>query len=135
VSRIGTEPLRGWAKQAEIDAGVQPRMTQEQAERMHQLEPEKGELPRANGSGIRRWVGPADSADAPASLGLLCGRGSTAHRTAGVLHINDHRAERGVFAASEHRGGRFWIRWAFCHRAGTTDYAQVATQRYAILGP
>jgi transposase len=45
---IGTESLRGWVKQAEIDAGVQPGMTSEQVERMRQLEQENRELRRAN---------------------------------------------------------------------------------------
>ena len=45
---IGTESLRGWVKQAEIDAGVKPGVTTAEAERIRQLEQENKELKRAN---------------------------------------------------------------------------------------
>ena len=45
---IGTESLRGWVRQAEIDAGVKPGTTTLYAERIKQLEQENRELKRAN---------------------------------------------------------------------------------------
>jgi transposase len=45
---IGTESLRGWVKQAEIDTGVTPGVTSEQAARIKELEQENRELRRAN---------------------------------------------------------------------------------------
>ena len=45
---IGVETLRGWVKQAEIDAGVKPGVTTAEAERLKQLEQENRELRRAN---------------------------------------------------------------------------------------
>jgi transposase len=45
---IGTESLRGWVRQAEVDAGVAPGVTSEQAERIKQLEQENWELKRTN---------------------------------------------------------------------------------------
>ena len=45
---IGTESLRAWVKQAEIDTGVAPGLTSEQAARIKELEQENRELRRAN---------------------------------------------------------------------------------------
>lgn len=45
---IGTESLRGWVKQAEIDDGVKPGVTSQDAARIKALEQEVRELRRAN---------------------------------------------------------------------------------------
>ena len=45
---IGTESLRSWVKQAEIDDGVKPGVTSAEAARVKELEQEVGELRRAN---------------------------------------------------------------------------------------
>ena len=45
---IGTESLRGWVKQHEIDAGVKPGTTSMEAARIKDLEQEVRELRRAN---------------------------------------------------------------------------------------
>lgn len=45
---IGVESLRSWVKQAEIDDGVKPGLSTEDAERMKRLEQENRELKRAN---------------------------------------------------------------------------------------
>jgi|SRR5690554_2939468 len=45
---IGVESLRGWVKQAEIDDGVKPGLSTEDAERMKRLEQENRELRRTN---------------------------------------------------------------------------------------
>ena len=45
---IGTESLRGWVKQAEVDAGVKPGVTSGEAARVKELEQENRELRRAN---------------------------------------------------------------------------------------
>jgi transposase len=45
---IGTESLRGWVRQAEIDDGVKPGVSTVEAERIRQLEQENRELRRAN---------------------------------------------------------------------------------------
>ena len=45
---VGVETLRGWVKQAEIEAGVKPGVTTAEAERVRQLEQENRELRRAN---------------------------------------------------------------------------------------
>lgn len=45
---IGTESLRGWLKQAEIDAGSRPGTSTADRERIAQLERENRELRRAN---------------------------------------------------------------------------------------
>ena len=45
---IGTESLRSWVKQAEIDDGVKPGVTSEEAARIKTLEQENRELRRAN---------------------------------------------------------------------------------------
>ena len=45
---IGTESLRSWVKQAEIDDGVKPGVTSEEAARIKALEQENRELKRAN---------------------------------------------------------------------------------------
>lgn len=49
-SRIGVNPdtLRGWVKQADIDAGRQPGTTTDEAKRIRELEQENRELKRAN---------------------------------------------------------------------------------------
>lgn len=44
----GVESVRGWVKQADIDAGVTPGTTSEDAERIKTLEQENRELRRAN---------------------------------------------------------------------------------------
>jgi transposase len=45
---IGTESLRSWVKQAEIDDGVKPGVTSAEAARIKELEQENRELRRAN---------------------------------------------------------------------------------------
>ena len=45
---IGTESLRGWVKQAEVDDGVKPGVTSQDAARIKALEQEVRELHRAN---------------------------------------------------------------------------------------
>ena len=45
---IGTESLRAWVKQADIDAGAKPGMTSVEAARIKELEQENRELRRAN---------------------------------------------------------------------------------------
>jgi transposase len=45
---IGTESLRSWVRQAEIDAGVKPGVTSADAARIKELEQENRELRRAN---------------------------------------------------------------------------------------
>ncbi len=45
---IGTESLRAWVRQAEIDDGVKPGVTSEEAARIKALEQENRELRRAN---------------------------------------------------------------------------------------
>ena len=54
VARIGTrvgvnaDTLRGWCKQADIDAGRRPGTTTDEAKRIKELEHEVRELKRAN---------------------------------------------------------------------------------------
>ncbi len=45
---IGVESLRKWVEQAEIDDGVKPGLSREDAERIRRLEQENRELKRAN---------------------------------------------------------------------------------------
>ncbi len=45
---VGVESLRTWVKQVDIDTGVEPGLTSEQAARIKQLEQENRELRRAN---------------------------------------------------------------------------------------
>ena len=45
---IGTESLRSWVRQAEIDDGVKPGITSAEAARIAELEQENRELRRAN---------------------------------------------------------------------------------------
>jgi transposase len=45
---VGTESLRTWVKQADVDEGVEPGVTSEQAARIKELEQENRELRRAN---------------------------------------------------------------------------------------
>ena len=45
---IGTESLRSWVRQAEIDDGVKPGVTTAEAARIAELEQENRELRRAN---------------------------------------------------------------------------------------
>jgi transposase len=45
---IGVESLRNWVNRAEIDAGVKPGLSTEDAERIRRLEQENRELRRAN---------------------------------------------------------------------------------------
>jgi transposase len=46
---IGTESLRSWVKRSEIDAGVKPGLSSQDAARIKALEQENRELKRANG--------------------------------------------------------------------------------------
>lgn len=45
---VGSESLRGWVKQDEVDAGALPGVTTAEAARIAQLEKENRELRRAN---------------------------------------------------------------------------------------
>ena len=45
---IGTESLRNWLRQAEIDAGTRPGLSSDERERLKALERENRELRRAN---------------------------------------------------------------------------------------
>ncbi len=45
---IGTESLRGWVRQAEIDGGQRPGVTTDEARRIAELERENRELRRSN---------------------------------------------------------------------------------------
>jgi len=45
---INTDTLRGWVKQAQVDAGQRPGTTTADAARIRQLERENAELRRAN---------------------------------------------------------------------------------------
>jgi transposase-like protein len=69
---IGTESLRSWVKRDEIDAGVKPGLSSEDAARIKALEQENRELKRANG--ILR------------SASAFSRRNSTAHRNDRRLH-------------------------------------------------
>ena len=44
----GTESLRSWVKQADVDAGDKPGVTTSEAKRIRELEQENRELKRAN---------------------------------------------------------------------------------------
>ncbi|MBJ7593646.1 MAG: transposase [Candidatus Dormibacteraeota bacterium] len=61
---IGSESLRPWVKQAEVDVGQRPGVTSEERQRIAELEREVRELRRANEilkSASADWViGPAD---------------------------------------------------------------------------
>jgi len=45
---INADTLRGWVKQAQIDAGVRPGVTTSESGRIRELEKENAELRRAN---------------------------------------------------------------------------------------
>ena len=45
---VGTESLRNWVRQAEIDGGARPGLSTEEAQRIKELERENRELRRAN---------------------------------------------------------------------------------------
>ncbi|MBF0698361.1 transposase [Actinomyces bowdenii] len=45
---VNPETLRGWVRQAQVDAGQRPGMSTAQAERLAELEAENRELRRAN---------------------------------------------------------------------------------------
>jgi transposase len=45
---IGSESLRQWVRQAEVDAGARPGTSTDEAQRIRQLERENAELRRAN---------------------------------------------------------------------------------------
>jgi len=45
---INADTLRGWAKQAQIDAGLRPGVSTSEAARIRELEKENAELRRAN---------------------------------------------------------------------------------------
>jgi transposase len=45
---VGSESLRGWVAQAEVDAGRRPGLSSEDAARIAELERENRELRRAN---------------------------------------------------------------------------------------
>ena len=45
---INRDTLRGWVKQAQIDSGVRPGVSTDQARRLKELEAENRELRRAN---------------------------------------------------------------------------------------
>jgi transposase len=45
---VGSESLRSWVKQAEIDGGLRPGLTTDERQRLAELEKENRELRRAN---------------------------------------------------------------------------------------
>jgi transposase len=45
---VGSESLRAWVKQAEIDGGLRPGLTSDEGQRLAELEKENRELRRAN---------------------------------------------------------------------------------------
>jgi transposase len=45
---VGSESLRSWVRQAEVDAGQRPGTTSQEAQRIAELESEVRELRRAN---------------------------------------------------------------------------------------
>ena len=45
---INADTLRGWVKQAQVDAGVRPGVTTSESARIRELEKENAELRRAN---------------------------------------------------------------------------------------
>jgi transposase len=45
---INADTLRGWVKQAQVDAGIRPGLSTEERARIRQLEKENAELRRAN---------------------------------------------------------------------------------------
>jgi len=79
---IGTESLRTWVAQAEIDGGQRPGLTTEERERLKTLERENRELRRANeilrtasaffASGSRSFTPPTSGCTARASCGAPC---------------------------------------------------------------
>ncbi len=53
---IGSETLRHWVKQAEVDRGLRAGVTTEDRQRIVELEKENRELRRANPEGRRRFL-------------------------------------------------------------------------------
>jgi transposase len=64
---VGTEPLRLWVNQAEIDAGQRPSLSTEEGRRIVQLERENRELRRANEI-LTSSTGGSELPDGPASF-------------------------------------------------------------------
>jgi transposase len=52
---VGTESLRGWVRQAEVDGGHRPGVTSEERRRIAELEREVRELRRANETSHALW--------------------------------------------------------------------------------
>ena len=76
---IGTESLRGWVKQHEIDAGVKPGTTSTEAARIKDLEQEVRELRRANA--ILKSGGCRTNVDCPARVSRGAGQCRVWHPT------------------------------------------------------
>jgi len=101
-SRVGVnaDTLRGWCKQADIDAGKRPGTTTDEAQRIKQLEAEVRELKRSNagaGPQVRPVAGQHSAQDRGGGLQRFCTHGRTA-RT-GRSGKFDRRAARAEVAA------------------------------------
>lgn len=99
---IGTESLRNWVNQAEIDGQQRPGVTTEERRRIAELEREVRELRRANeilkAASIFMWSRGLCGTD-PSTTGIgAAGGGSTAPAS-----LHNHRASRN---ASRSSGGR-----------------------------
>ena len=86
---VGSESLRSWVRQAEVDAGQPPGTTTEDAQRIAELEREVRELRRAN------EILKAASLDSE-SQGNTLGRGSVAEALAGVVQSGGQGVEVGL---------------------------------------
>jgi transposase len=109
---IGVESLRSWVRQREIDDGVKPGVTSEDAEELKALRQEVKELRRANEI-LKK------------ACRLFSRRSSTAHRSSRQVHRRPPRRVRGrahlpgAAGGSEHvlRGQKASGRAVGAHRA------------------